>query len=382
MDAMRNGIDFDSGGAEIPRYSRRCFVAAMGAAAMALPWVAGRAWASDIVGQENGPDDTQVVVAMDNDSVTVPGRVERYGDAWANHVPFDCLLDGGAGLVATATSAQDSPWLYTMVPTLTQVPTVFEKGKDAQALLDSAPQVIFADDDSLDDEPETGRIPVVDVDFDTFDEMHSSITLTAQVLGGDAPTRAQEFLQAFDQLLDEVAETIGDIETGERPTVLYGSAVYEGRVEGTDSLANEWICAAGGQNANPADDDGDDATVDDVQAWNPDIIVTGSLDDAQKILNDHAWDGIAAVRESQVYTCPKALASWGEAGPELMLQVLWLAGTMYPDRFPANEVAERIQQFYRTYYGFEASFEEVELMLAAQGPEAAAATSTAEKPSK
>lgn len=382
MDAIHNGTDFDGNGAQIPGFSRRRFVAAVGAAVAALPWVTSRAWALDAASQGGGLGDTQTVVTMDNSSVAVPRTVERYGDAWANHVPFDCLLDGGEGLVATATSAQDNPWLYAMVPALAQVPTVFGEAGAAGALPSPAPQVIFADDDDLDDDLASQQIPVVDVGFDAFDEMHSSITLTAQVLGGDTPTKAQEFLQAFDQLLDEVAETIGDIETGERPTVLYGSAVYEGRVEGTDSLANEWICAAGGQNANPDDDDSNNATVDDVQAWNPDIIVTGSLDDAQKILNDHAWDGIAAVRESQVYTCPKALASWGEAGPELMLQVLWLAGTMYPDRFPANEVAERIQQFYRTYYGFEASFEEVELMLAAQGPEAAAATSRAEKPSK
>lgn len=382
MNAMRNGIDFDGNGVWIPGFSRRHFVAAMGAAVAALPWVASRAWASDAASQEDGAGDTQTVVAMDNSSVAVPCAVERYGDAWANHVPFDCLLDGGEGLVATATSAQDNPWLYAMVPALAQVPTVFGKEGAAKALPSPAPQVIFADDDDLDDELVSQQIPVVDVDFDTFDEMHRSLTLTAQVLGGDAPAKAQEFLQAFDQLLDEVAEATGDVDTGERPTVLYGSAVYEGCVEGTDSLANEWICAAGGQNANPDDDDSDDATVDDVQTWNPDIIVTGSLDDAQKILNDHAWDGIAAVRESRVYACPRALTSWGEAGPELMLQVLWLAGTMCPDRFPADEVANRVQEFYRTYYGFEASFEDVELMLAAQGPEAAAAASTAEKPSK
>ncbi len=316
---------------------------------------------------------TATVTDMDGDAVEIPTAVERYGDAWAEHVAVDCLLNGGKGLVATATAEQTNPWLYAMVPDLAQATTSFQKGFSAKDLPDPAPQVVFADDDDLRDTLKGANIPVVDVEFDTFDEMAKSIALTAQVLGGDAPSKAEAFQKAFDQLLDEVRQATDDIETGERPLVLYGDAVYQGRIEGVDSLANEWILAAGGQNANPDDDDTDDATYADVMVWNPDIIVTGSLDDAEKILNDRDWGDIAAVRESRVYPCPYGLNSWAAPGPELMLQVLWLAGTMYPDLYPADEVTKRAQDFYRTYYGYEASAEDVELMLAAQGPDAKSA---------
>lgn len=366
-DAIHGGAGLGEGTVADGRCSRRRFVEMAGLAAAATLF--GVAAVRDAQA-----DDAQAqvheVTDMDGDAMQVSVAVERYGDAWAEHVATDCLLDGGKGLVATATAAQTSPWLYAMVPNLTQVPTVFKKGFSATDLPDPAPQVVFADDDDLRDGLQGTDVPVVDVDCDTFDEMRRSVTLTAQVLGGDAPSKAEAFLKEFDQVLDEVRKATADIETGERPLVLYGDAVYQGHVEGTDSLANEWILAAGGQNANPNGDDADDATYADVMVWNPDIIVTESLDDAEKILNDHDWDDIAAVREGRVYPCPFGLNRWGDAGPELMLQVLWLAGTMYPDLYPADEVAMRIQAFYRTYYGFEASFEDVELILAAQGPAA------------
>lgn len=339
--------------------SRRHFVGLAGAMALA-PFLAREAWAAE------APADDRTLTDMDGDQVKLPASVTRYADAWGDHVAFDCLLDGGAGLVAVATSKKDRPWLYAMAPSLSQVPTVAPNKPTDLATFD--PQLVFASDDDLRDDL---SVPVLDVDFDTLAGLKQSLGLTAKALGGDAPSKADAYLKEFDQTLAEVEKATADIETGERPTVLFGDAVYEGRIEGTDSLANEWIMAAGGINANPSDGDTDNATVADVLLWNPDIIVTGSLDDAQRILNDRSWDGIAAVREGRVYACPRGLNSWAAAGPELVLQVLWLAGTMYPDLFPTDEVATRIQGFYRTYYGFEASFEDVELMLAAQGPEAA-----------
>ncbi len=365
MDARHGRTGLNEGILADGRCSRRGFLAVAGiaAAAAALCPLDGRdAWATE------APMAT--VVDLDGDTVEVPSAIDRYGDAWAEHVAVDCLLDGGKGLVATATTSQGNPWLYAMVPGLARATTAFQKGFSAQDLPDPAPQVVFADDDDLRDALKDVSIPVVDVEFDTFEEMRTSIALTVQVLGGDAPSKAEAFQKAFDQLLDEVHQATDDIETGERPLVLYGDAVYQGRIEGVDSLANEWILAAGGQNANPDDDDTDDATYADVMVWNPDIIVTGSLDDAEKILNDHDWVDIAAVREGRVYPCPFGLNRWGAPGPELMLQVLWLAGVMYPDRYPVDEVTKRAQDFYHTYYGYEASTEDVELMLAAQGPNA------------
>ena len=233
-DAMHGGAGLGEGIVADGRCSRRRFVEMAGLAAAATLF--GVAAVRDAQA-----DDAQAqvheVTDMDGDAMQVSVAVGRYGDAWAEHVATDCLLDGGKGLVATATAAQTSPWLYAMVPNLTQVPTVFKKGFSATDLPDPAPQVVFADDD-LRDGLQGTDVPVVDVDCDTFDEMRRSVTLTAQVLGGDAPSKAEAFLKEFDQVLDEVRKATADIETGERPLVLYGDAVYQGHVEGTDSLAN------------------------------------------------------------------------------------------------------------------------------------------------
>ena len=243
----------------------------------------------------------------------------------------DCLLDGGKRLVATATAAQTSPWLYAMVPNLNAGAHGLQAGFVTD-LPDPAPQVVFADDDDLRDGLQGTDVPVVDVDCDTFDEMRRSVTLTAQVLGGDAPSKAEAFLKEFDQVLDEVRKATADIETGERPLVLYGDAVYQGHVEGTDSLANEWILAAGGQNANPNGDDRPRRRHlrrrDGVEPRHHRDGIARRRED----LNDHDWDDIVPPRCGGArLSLPVRPGPTGDAGPELMLQVLWLAGTMYPD---------------------------------------------------
>ena len=322
------------------------------------------AWADDPA--------TQTVTAMDGSSVEVPVSPTRYADAWAEHAVSLALLNGADGLVATAATKSGYPWLYQVVPAMVDAKAAFSQGFSAADVAALDPQLVFAQGTDLAQQFADLDLPLVDVGFSDLDGLKRSLALTAQVLGGDAPQRASDYADDLDALLTEVADATKDLDAGERPTVLYGRAVYEGVVDGTGTLSAEWIAAAGGQDANPDAMKKDERTDrDHVILWNPDVIVTGSLDDAEKILDDPAWDGIAAVRESRVFACPRGLMSWGGPGPELLLQVLWLAGTLYPDRFPADTVIDRARTFYQAYFSFDASAEDVELMLAAQPPEAA-----------
>lgn len=357
-------------------YSRRGFMGLAGMTALTVGLTAATAWAdpknpNDSWSTARTNSASHTVTDMDGDVVSLPQMPTRIADAWADSVAMLCALNGGVGLVATATSPQSYPWLYTVVPTVREAVTTFDRGFSAKEVEALAPDVIFADDDDLRDVFKQSAIPVVDVECDTFDEVRRALKLMGDVLGGEAIERASDVVALFDSGLDEVRAFTAMVNAADRPSVLYGASVYTGVIDGTDALSNEWITAAGGRNANLDDEDEDEIyAVARVIALNPDVIVTGTPGEVEQILGDAAWAGVPAVQQGQVYACPRGLNSWAAPGPELMLQVQWLASKLYPDQMSNDDVVRRAHDFYLALYDFDASSDQVELMLGAQPPAA------------
>lgn len=359
-------------------YSRRGFLGLAGAAVLAAGCGAVTAWAdskdddaNDLWSTARTDAATQTVTDMDGDKIELAQMPQRIADAWADNVAMVCVLNAGVGLVATATSADTKPWLYTIVPTVAEATTTFNQGFSVKDLVALTPDVVFAEDDDLRDALKDSSIPVVDVDFDSFDELHAAVKLMGQVLGGTAIDRGNQYLDLFDQTLKDMGAVYAGVNSADRPSVLYGASVYTGIVDGTDALSNEWIVAAGGRNANGDDEDEDEAyAVADVIAMNPDVIVTGTAAEVDQILGDAAWQNVPAVQQGNVFANPVGMNSWTAPGPELLLQVVWLASKLYPEQVTNDDVIQRAHDFYLAFCDFDASADEVGLIMTAQPPAA------------
>lgn len=359
-------------------YSRRGFLGLAGAAVLAAGCSVATAWAdskdedaNDLWSTARTDVATQTVTDMDGDKVELAQMPQRIADAWADNVAMVCVLNAGVGLVATATSADTKPWLYTIVPTVTEATTTFNQGFSVEDLVALTPDVVFAEDDGLRDTLKSSNIPVVDVDFDSFDELHKAVKLMGQVLGGTAIDKGEKYLELFDQTLKDMGAVYADVNSADRPSVLYGTSVYTGVVDGTDALSNEWVVAAGGRNANVDDEDEDETyAVADVIAMNPDVIVTGTAAEVEQILGDAAWQNVPAVQQGNVFVNPVGMNSWAAPGPELVLQVAWLASKLYPDQVTNDDVVQRAHDLYLDFCDFDASADQVGLMMSAQPPAA------------
>jgi iron complex transport system substrate-binding protein len=140
---------------------------------------------------------------------------------------------------------------------------------------------------------------------DSIAEIQQNIRLIGQVVGEE--DRAEALVAAMQARLRALAEQLGPI--GARPRVLYwGSHGYTaGRLTSMDDL----ITHAGGENLaatygiiGPAN-----LSAEQVLAMNPQVIVSGSLDqDAQHglppLLMHPALQGTDAVQHGRVYTIP------------------------------------------------------------------------------
>lgn len=235
------------------------------------------------------------------------------------------------------------------------------------------PQVIFDSKDTLRDKAAEVGIPVVNCLFATFDEMKKSIELSATVFGGNAPKSVNKYNKELTKTVDEVEKKTKDLSDSDRPKVMHGNSVYTLTIDGTGTIIDDWIKVAGGQNAVTESTKGNaqaQFSMEQVLAWNPDVIITGKAGEAEQILADPNWQSIKAVQDKKVYVNPKGVFGWDRYGVEELLQVQWAAATLHPELFKDLDIEKKVKDFYKTYLDYELTDDDVKLIMAAKQPTA------------
>ncbi len=314
---------------------------------------------------------TQTVTDMAGNQVEVPTNLTKYADGWYAHNEITIMLTGAEGLVATHCAQKDYQWMYKVCPSMSKATATFGKDFNFEDLAALEPQVIFDSTDDLRDKAAEVGIPLVNCMFKTFDEMKKSIELTAQVFGGDAPSIAKKYNAELDQVLSDAKAKTDKLSDSERVSVMHGNSVYTLTIDGTDTIIDDWIKAAGGKNAVTESTKGNASakfTMEQVVAWNPDVIITGKADEVDQILNDPNWASISAVKNKQVYVNPKGVFGWDRYGVEELLQIQWACATLHPELFTNLDINGKVKDFYKTYLNYELTDSDVELILAAKNP--------------
>ncbi|WP_320171025.1 ABC transporter substrate-binding protein [Maridesulfovibrio sp.] len=112
---------------------------------------------------------------------------------------------------------------------------------------------------------------------------------------------------------------------------------------------------AGGVNVAAADIVGfKEVSMEDVLRWNPEVIfIQWRHRSAEKqLVGDPAWQEVSAVKNHKVYICPEYVKPWGHCLPESMaLGELWMASTLYPEKFKDVDLNALVQSYYKEFYG-------------------------------
>ena len=112
---------------------------------------------------------------------------------------------------------------------------------------------------------------------------------------------------------------------------------------------------AGGVNVAAAEIVGyKEVSMEDVLRWNPEVIFIQWRHRKVKdqLVNDPAWKEVSAVKNKKVYICPEYVKPWGHCLPESMaLGELWMAKTLYPEKFKDVDLDSMVQSYYKEFYG-------------------------------
>lgn len=305
--------------------------------------------------------------------VELPAKVDRVANLWHANNQVMLVVGGGDKLVATTNVIKQMKWFQTVDPGIADVTAPFS-GNDLQIeeLVKLRPDVVLSSNDAQIEAARNAGLPAVKVIFQTFDGLRETVRLTADVLGGDAPARAQQYVAYLDKNIATVADRLKDLPETDRPTVLHiGGPSDLLNVDGLNSIIDEWIKLSGGRNALDVQGNQAQVTMETIVKADPDVIIIGSTSTEEALAQlkaDPAFAELRAVKEGRVYGNPRGTFPWDRYSAEEALQVLWVAQLLHPEQFADIDMVAETRGFYRTFLDYELSEDQAKLMLAGKDP--------------
>lgn len=311
-----------------------------------------------------------------NRTVTLPDHITRA--VVLQHQTLNLLvqLDAMPQVVGVLSSWQKQlgPNYLRLAPSLATLPTPGDlTAVNIESLLALQPQVVFVANYAPAEmiaQIERAGIPVVAVSLrrEPVDQagkinpvlpdedraynlgLQDGIRLIGNVMGRQA--QAEAMVKDIFEQRAQVAERLKDIPPEQRVRVYmanpdlttYGAGKYTGLM----------MQHAGAINVAAKDIQGfKQVSIEDVLKWDPAVIFVQERypEVVQQILHSPQWQEIDAVKHQRVYLMPEYAKAWGYPMPEaLALGELWMAKTLYPQRFTEVDLQQRVDTYYKHYY--------------------------------
>jgi iron complex transport system substrate-binding protein len=219
-------------------------------------------------------------------------------------------------------------------------------------------------------------IPVIYVDFETPEQYTRDIAILGKVFQNDS--RALEIIAYYQSAIDRIQIVIEDVEEKPRVLMLYysdrdGTVAFN--VPPLSWMQTRLVDMAGGSpvwaDAYPGKG-WTQVSLEQIAAWDADQIFiisysTNSTDVVNRLMADPNWQSLRSVQEGHLYAFPSDLISWDQPDTRWVLGLTWLAGRLYPDRFPNLDIVGEAQQFYQTLYGLDQTFFNQQIMPTFKG---------------
>lgn len=154
-------------------------------------------------------------------------------------------------------------------------------------------------------------------------------------------------------LLDRVASRVAAIPSDRRPRVYFARGPRGLETGRGGSINVESLDLMGAVNVAGESRGGlANVSVEQVLAWNPDVVLTVDPAFARSVASDPTWSGLPAVRAGRVHLVPSLPFGWVDSPPSVnrLIGLLWLGKMLYPDRFPEDLAAETRDVYARIYH--------------------------------
>lgn len=209
-------------------------------------------------------------------------------------------------------------------------------------------------------------IPVVFIET-KLEDYGAAYEMLGELLG--MPERGQELSEYCAAAYKEVTDVMTTIPESERVNLGYflgdaglntiAKTSYQGQV--IDLCANNVAVLEKATGSGQ----GQEVSLEQIALWNPDLIIFAPDSIYDTVADDPAWDGIAAIDNGNFYETPATPYNWLNNPPTVnqVMGMQWLPRLLYPDKFDTS-IADVTKSYYKTFYGYDMSDQEVADMTA------------------
>lgn len=209
------------------------------------------------------------------------------------------------------------------------------------------------------------------IPYALLDGRFTAIASTYRKLGEltHRPDAGETFARYAENTIATITGRIAKIPNDKRPRVYYARGPNGLQTGLGGSINVETIEFLGAQNV-AGERKGGMATVsvEQVLAWNPDVIITIEPAFAAAVRGDAVWAPIKAVKAGRIYLSPRLPFGWVDFPPSVnrLIGLWWLAKALYPDQFP-EDLRPLTRDFYKQFYHIDLTDAQLDRVLASQG---------------
>ena len=206
---------------------------------------------------------------------------------------------------------------------------------------------------------------------DPIDRYNQWLKLLEDVFGESGKT--DDFIKAGQEIVKDVEERIAKIDDSKKPTgmILWKYTQGVPMVAGKGVFGDFWLKRIGVKNLADEAKGFAKVSVEQIYQWNPDILYLDGPRHLDNTTNDvfvNSVEGIdfsnmKAVKDKKVYNTKLGMWNWFTPNPDGPLVLAWLAKSTYPDEFKDYDLKTMIKDYYKTWYSYELTEEQIEDMF-------------------
>lgn len=339
-------------------------------------------------GSVSDPDEFITILDQAGNEVQVPAGASRLV-TMALPLPSVFVLMGAptdyiVGMHPGSSSAIENSVMAAMYPEFLDVPNSFVEGYDTniEELLKLHPDVVlyWADFTNQYDAIVEAGLPGVGVTTQDGGDVISTLESWLEIMGQMFPEyagNANKVIEYGRSVQEEMREQISGIAEEDKPRtmILFNHNADEMSVSGSNDYGGYWIESTGGVNVAAALEGSPHVNMEEIYTWNPEIIVISSLTETMpedlynNTVSGQDWSNVDAVINKRVYKNPLGVFHWYAPCGDAPLMINWMAQIQHPQLF-TYDMAEQVRSYYKEFYGYDLTDEQIEGILTAN-PEAA-----------
>lgn len=245
------------------------------------------------------------------------------------------------------------------------------QGINRESLLAVKPEIILAwkNDASAklaEEAMSQSKIPTVYLDLEKIENIPASLSFLGDLL--DKKDRAATLVKYADGAIAKTKAVSSKYPSAKKPIVYYAEGADGLATECEDSAHYEAIKFAGGVNPHKCKSKNgmgmDKISMEQVIAYNPDIIIVQEKLFFDSVKSDPKWKNIKAVKNGEVYLVPKVPFNWIDRPPSFMrlLGIQWLQNIILKAG-SKEQLKKEVKAFYKLFLNVELSDAQIAALI-------------------